>query len=79
MTLSLGALIDHYTVIAHVAAEGASTEVDGASTEVYRARDERNDRVVALKLLAGTTEPSRREARAVATLNHPNIVATFDV
>ncbi|MGQ0775231.1 MAG: protein kinase domain-containing protein [Pseudonocardiales bacterium] len=72
MTLSLGALIGPYTVIEHVGA-------DGTTAEVYRGRDERNDRVVALKLLAGTSELSRREARAVATLNHPNIVATFDV
>ena len=72
MTLSLGALIGPYTVLEHVGAEGTTAEV-------YRARDERNDRVVALKLLAGTSELSRREARAVAALNHPNIVATFDV
>jgi hypothetical protein len=72
VTLSLGAPIGHYTVLEQVCAEGAFAEV-------YRARDERHDRVVALKLLAGTSERSRRDALAVATLDHPNIVATFDV
>ncbi|MGH3987263.1 MAG: serine/threonine-protein kinase [Pseudonocardiaceae bacterium] len=72
MTLSLGTPIGHYTVIEHVGAEGTTAEV-------YRARDERHDRVVALKLLPGTSERSRREAVAVTALDHPNIVATFDV
>ncbi|MGH3942004.1 MAG: protein kinase domain-containing protein [Pseudonocardiaceae bacterium] len=72
MTLSLGALIGHYTVLEHVGAEGTTAEV-------YRGRDERNDRVVALKLLAGTSELSKREARAVLMLRHPNIVMTLDV
>ncbi len=72
MTLSLGTPIGHYTVIEHVGAEGTTAEV-------YRARDERHDRVVALKLLPGTSELSRREAVAVTALDHPNIVATFDV
>jgi dienelactone hydrolase len=54
--------------------------------EVYRARDTRLGRDVALKILpaelAGDASRRRRfetEARAVAALNHPNIVAVFDV
>src|SRR5215472_8605506 len=49
--------------------------------EVYRARDTRLDREVALKLLPPHGDRSRfqSEAKAVAALSHPNIVAIFDV
>jgi len=54
--------------------------------EVYRARDTRLGREVAIKILptalAGDPESVRRfekEARAVASLSHPNIVPLFDV
>ena len=53
--------------------------------EVYRARDTRLGRDVALKVLPETfsADPDRlarfeREARAVAALSHPNILALFD-
>ena len=57
----------------------------GGMGEVYRARDERLARDVALKVLpaSGADEEGRRrfdrEARAVASLSHPNIVPLFDV
>jgi hypothetical protein len=54
--------------------------------EVYKARDTRLDRIVAIKILPFDlqSDPVRRqrfeqEARATATLNHPHICALFDV
>jgi eukaryotic-like serine/threonine-protein kinase len=51
---------------------------------VYRARDSRLARDVALKVLRSAATPElierlQREARAAGSLNHPNIVAVFDV
>src|SRR5262245_57820939 len=64
-----------------VAALGA-----GGMGEVYRAHDTRLGRDVAVKVLppgvaANPDRPSRfeREARAVAKLNHPNILGLYDV
>ena len=73
-----GQVIGPYRVLARVGAGGMG--------EVYRAHDTRLDREVALKVLpasyAGDTDRLRRfeqEARAVAALNHPNIVTLHDV
>jgi serine/threonine protein kinase len=59
---------------------------EGALGEVYRARDTKFGRTVALKLVPGTLlvdESARRDferdARAAATLSHPNIATLFDV
>jgi serine/threonine protein kinase len=73
-----GQVISHYRVIEKIGS--------GAMGEVFRARDERLGRDVALKLIrpASNENPDhlRRfelEARAAASLNHPNIVAIYDV
>jgi eukaryotic-like serine/threonine-protein kinase len=58
----------------------------GGMGEVYRARDTRLDRTVALKVLPdslASDEPSRarlqREAKAISALNHPHICALYDL
>jgi Tol biopolymer transport system component len=58
----------------------------GGMGEVYKARDLRLNRLVAIKILRTdrSTDPTRRqrfaqEARSASALNHPNIVAIYDV
>ena len=58
----------------------------GGMGEVYRARDTRLDRDVALKVLPSSLSRSeerrerfRREARAISSLQHPNICTLFDI
>jgi eukaryotic-like serine/threonine-protein kinase len=52
----------------------------GGMGEVYKARDTRLDRVVAIKTAKDQfSERFEREARAVAALNHPNICTLHDV
>ncbi len=73
MSLAVGAKLGPYEILAPLGAGGMG--------EVYRARDLRLDREVALKLLPPHGDRSRfqAEAKAVAALSHPNIVAIFDV
>jgi eukaryotic-like serine/threonine-protein kinase len=78
MPLSTGSRLGPYEVLAAIGAGGMG--------EVYRARDTRLGRDVALKILPEFSHHDgdrlRRfgqEAQAVAALNHPNIVAIFDV
>ena len=76
--LMTGQLVGHYRVLEKIGAGGMG--------EVFRARDERLGRDVALKLIrpASSSNPDHlrrfeQEARAAAALNHPNILAIYDV
>jgi len=78
MPLSAGDQLGFYEILSPLGAGGMG--------EVYRARDPRLGRDVALKILpaevAGDATRLQRfeqEARAIAALNHPNIVAIHDV
>jgi len=52
----------------------------GGMGEVWKARDTRLDRIVAIKFSqAAFSDRFQREARAVAALNHPNIATLYDV
>src|SRR6266436_3424843 len=76
--LSAGTAISHYRIVSKIGAGGMG--------EVYRARDTRLDREVAIKLLPAevSTEADRlqrfeQEARATSALNHPNILTVYDI
>src|SRR6202050_1732847 len=78
MPLPIGSKVGPYEIVALIGAGGMG--------EVYRARDTRRGREVALKVLPESfsrdAERLRRfeqEARAVAALNHPNILAIHDI
>src|SRR5690242_6424607 len=52
----------------------------GGMGEVWKARDTRLDRIVALKFSrAAFSDRAQREAQAIAALNHPNIATLYDV
>jgi serine/threonine protein kinase/tetratricopeptide (TPR) repeat protein len=70
----IGTTLGHYRIVEKIG--------EGGMGEVYRAHDERLDRDVAVKVLPQSVahDPERvarfdREAKAVAKLNHPNILA----
>src|SRR2546423_7152015 len=78
MTMSPATRLGPYEIISALGAGGMG--------EVYRARDTKLQRDVALKLLPTHPEPDpvafdrfQREARALAALNHPNIVTIYAV
>ena len=78
MPLGSGTRLGPYEIVAPIGAGGMG--------EVYRARDTRLQRDVAIKVLptAWSSDPDRlarfeQEARAAAALNHPNILAVFDL
>jgi eukaryotic-like serine/threonine-protein kinase len=72
MPLAPGTRLGPYEILAPVGAGGMG--------EVYKARDPRVDRIVAVKVSQrGFNERFEREARAIAALNHPNICQLYDV
>ncbi len=72
MQLASGSKLGAYEIIAMVGAGGMG--------EVYRARDTRLNREVAIKVSKERfSDRFEREARAVAALNHPNICTLYDV
>ncbi len=72
MPLSIGDLLGPYEILAHLGAGGMG--------EVWKARDTRLNRIVAIKISAEQfNERFEREAHAVAALNHPNICQLYDV
>jgi eukaryotic-like serine/threonine-protein kinase len=77
MALTAGTKLGPYEIVAPLGAGGMG--------EVYRARDTRLNRDVAVKVLPGafSRDPDRlrrfqQEAQASAALNHPNILAIHD-
>jgi serine/threonine protein kinase len=72
MPLSVGEKLGPYEIIAPIGAGGMG--------EVWKARDTRLDRSVAIKISkAEFSDRFAREARAVAALNHPHICQLYDV
>ena len=78
MSLSPGARLGPYEIVSPLGAGGMG--------EVYRARDERLKRDVAVKVLPASfaSDPDRlrrfeHEAQAAGLLNHPNITAVYDI
>ena len=77
-SLAAGSRLGRYLIVEPLGAGGMGV--------VYRARDEKLERAIAIKMLAQgilTGEEARRhfrrEARALAKLNHPRIAAVYDV
>ena len=78
MSIAPGVRLGSYEIIRLIGAGGMG--------EVYKARDTRLDRIVAIKVLperfaadADRRERFEREARAVAGLNHPHICSLHDI
>src|SRR6195256_3608320 len=78
MSVNAGTRLGPYEILTAIGAGGMG--------EVYRARDTRLDRIVAIKILpthladrSELRERFEREARTVASLNHPHICTLFDI
>jgi serine/threonine protein kinase len=78
MSLAAGSKLGPYEVLGPIGAGGMG--------EVYRARDTRLHRTVAIKLVrrelakrGDFRERFQREARAISALNHPHICSLYDI
>ena len=78
MTLESGATLGPYAVTAEIG--------EGGMGEVYKARDTRLDRTVAIKVLPEhvAADPDlkqrfEREAKTISSLNHPHICTIYEV
>src|SRR5262245_8840581 len=78
MTLTIGSRLGPYEILQPIGAGGMG--------EVYKARDTRLDRIVAIKTLparfssdAAMRQRFEREAHTLASLSHPHICPIFDV
>jgi RNA polymerase sigma-70 factor (ECF subfamily) len=78
MRLQAGETLSHYRILAPLGAGGMG--------EVYRARDSRLDRDVAIKVLPESLAYKsealarfQREAKVLAAVSHPNLVALYDI
>ena len=78
MALQTGTQLGPYEIISPIGAGGMG--------EVYRAKDTRLDREVAIKVLSAQLSKSdelrqrfEREAKAISNLTHPNICTLYDV
>src|SRR5213593_3859342 len=78
MTISAGTRIGPYEILAPAGSGGMG--------EVYRARDTRLERTVAIKILPAylserpdAKQRFEREATAISSLQHPNICTLFDI
>ena len=72
MTLAAGTRLGPYEIVSAIGAGGMG--------DVYKARDTRLDRTVAIKIVrTDFSERFEREARSISALNHPNICTLHDV
>src|ERR1700757_3759722 len=78
MPLTAGTRLGHYEILMPLGSGGMG--------EVYRARDPRLGRDVAIKVLpaGGAADPGRlrrveEEARSASALNHPNLVTVYEI
>ena len=77
MSVKIGSRLGPYEILSAIGAGGMG--------EVYKARDTRLDRTVAIKVLpthladrAELRERFEREAKTIASLNHPHICTLYD-
>ena len=72
MSLHPGSVVGPYEILSALGTGGMG--------EVWKARDTRLDRIVAIKTLKGGTHSAfEQEARAIAALNHPHVCTLYDI